>query len=45
MKRTQKGFIETTLIVMLLTFAGVVGTHVAKGEKAQETPAVHNYNK
>ncbi len=42
----QKGFfgIETTAVVALLVWAGVVGTHVVSGEKAPEAPVYHNYN-
>lgn len=47
MKSKQKGFIETTLIVMVLAFAGVVGTDIAnKGNAAPvaAAPVYHNYN-
>ena len=40
-----KGFAELGILLMVLVFGGIVGNHVAKGEKAPETPAVHNYNK
>ena len=44
MKR-NKGFIETTLVLMVLAFASLVAYDLQRGEKAPETPAVHNYNK
>ena len=47
MKR-MKGFItgiEVTLVVMVLAYVGIVGSHALKGEKAPESQPVTNYNK
>lgn len=34
--KKQRGFIETTMIVMLLVFVGIVGSHEASKKKQAE---------